>query len=62
MPDNSNLEAAARAAGIQNIEKIMQSLSPSDRQKVEDIVNDPQKLNDLLKNPLVQSFLNRYRK
>jgi hypothetical protein len=62
MTDNTNLENAAKAAGIQNIEQIMASLSPNDRKKVEDIVNDPQKLNDLLKNPLVQSFLNRYRK
>ena len=62
MTDNTNLENAAKAAGIQNIEQIMASLSPNDRKKVEDIVNDPQKLNELLKNPLVQSYLNRYRK
>jgi|GEM_PF-3458945 len=62
MTDNTNLENAAKAAGIQNINQIMASLSPNDRKKVEDIVNDPQKLNELLKNPLVQSYLNRYRK
>ena len=62
MTDNTNLENAAKAAGIHNIEQIMASLSPNDRKKVEDIVNDPQKLNELLKNPLVQSYLNRFRK
>jgi hypothetical protein len=62
MTDNTNLENAAKSAGIKNIEQIMASLSPNDRKKVEDIVNDPQKLNELLKNPLVQSYLNRYRK
>lgn len=45
----------------QSIESLMSKLSPSDRQKVQSILSDPEEKNKFLSSPAVQELIRKFK-
>lgn len=58
---NISMSDILKSAKGQNVESLMKSLSPADREKVNSILSNPEETKKILSNPKVMELIRKFR-